>query len=169
MKRLLLLTIVTLLFSTGCGYRLSGRGRNLPPGAKTIVIPNFKNQTSRPQAEQFVTFAVRDEFIKRSRLRLSEGLANADLFLEGTIVDFTVTPVSYSEEGAANIYQVRLILNVRLIDMRNNETFFQKNWQSYQETYETDTDDFFSQETKSLTKIASKFASSIVASILENF
>ncbi len=169
MRRLLLLAVMALLFTTGCGYRLSGRGRNLPPGAKTIAIPNFKNQTARPQAEQFVTFAVRDEFIKRSRLRLSEGTANADLFLEGTITDFTVTPVSYSDEGAANVYEIRLTLNVRLIDLRSSETFFQKNGQVFQETYETDTDDFFSQETESLTRIAAKFASSIVASILENF
>ncbi len=169
MKNATWLLLAVALLHMQCGYRLSGRGRNLPAGAGTIAIPSFKNQTSRPQAEQFVTFAVREEFTKRSRLRLSEGLGNADLLLEGTITDFTVTPLSYSDEGAANVYEVRLTLNVSLIDLRSSEKFFQKTGQVFQETYETDSDDFFSQETGSLAKIASKFASSIVATVLENF
>jgi len=169
MKATAWLLLAAAVLQVHCGYRLSGRGRSLPAGARTIAIPSFKNQTSRPQTEQFVTFAVREEFIKRSRLSLSEGPGNADLLLEGTITDFTVTPLSYSDEGAANVYEVRLTLNVSLIDLRTSERFFQKSGQVFQETYETDSDDFFTQETGSLARIASKFASSIVATVLENF
>ena len=157
------------LFHLQCGYRLSGHARNLPPGAGSIAIPAFKNQTSRPEAEQFVTFAVRDEFVRRSRLRLIEAQREADLLLEGAITGFTVTPTSYSAEGVANLYSVRLVLEVRLVDMKSGEILFQGSGLSFQETYETDNADFFSQETGSLTKIAEKFASSIVTSVLENF
>lgn len=163
------LLLAVSLLNLQCGYRLSGRGRNLPPAARTIAIPDFKNQTARQQAEQFTTFAVRDEFIKRSRLRLVESTAAADLVLEGVITAFHTAPLSYTEAGAANLYEVRLTLDVRLIDMQTGELFYQGNGLAFRETYETDAADFFSQETGSLVKIAAKFASSIVASILENF
>lgn len=171
MKRRLnvFLLVAAALLDWNCGYRLSGRGANLPPGAATIAIPGFKNETSRPQTEQFVTFAVRDEFIRRSKLRLVERQRDADLLLEGEIKAFTVTPLSYSEAGEANLYEVRLTLAVRLIDMKNGEMVYQGSSLSFRETYETDDADFFSQETGSLTRIAEKFAASIVASVLENF
>jgi outer membrane lipopolysaccharide assembly protein LptE/RlpB len=169
MKKTAWLLLPLALLSLNCGYRLSGRGNNLPPAARTIAIPDFKNETSRPQVEQFVTFAVREEFIRRSRLRLVEDEANADLVLEGTITAFKALPVSYSDAGAANLYEVRLTMDVRLIDMQSGEVFYQGNGISFQEAYENETADFFSQETGSLAEIGSKFAASIVASILENF
>jgi TolB-like protein len=164
-----LLLLVAALASLQCGYHLSGSGRSLPAGAATIAIPDFKNQTSRPQVEQFVTFAIREEFVRRSRLRLAESPRNADLLLEGTIISFKTSPVSYSSEGEANLYEVRLTLDVRLIDMKSGDLIFQGNGLAFQETYETENADFFSQETGSLAKIAEKFASSIVSSVLENF
>jgi len=169
MKRLAWLLLAASLLNLRCGYRLAGRGNNLPPGATTIAIPAFKNQTSRPQVEQFVTFAVREEFARRSRLRLVESQADADLLLEGTITAFKTTPLSYSEAGGANFYEVRLTLDVRLVDMTTNEMAYQGSGLVFQETYDTDGADFFAQESGSLDRIAAKFAVAIVTSILENF
>jgi len=164
-----LLLLAAALACLQCGYRLAGSGQTLPEGAVTIAIPDFKNQTSRPQAEQFVTFAVREEFVRRSRLRLAESPRDADLLLEGTIISFKTSPVSYSSDGAANLYEVRLTLDVRLTDLKSGDLIFQGDGLAFQETYETENTDFFSQETGSLGEIAEKFASSIVTSILENF
>ena len=169
MKRTSWLLIALALLSLHCGYRLSGRGNNLPPAARTIAIPAFKNQTVRPQAEQFITFAVREEFVRRSKLRLVEAQADADLLLEGALVSFKTTPVSYSAAGAASLYEVRLTLDVRLIDLQNGEIFYQGKGVSFLETYEIESEDFFSQESGSLARIGAKFAASIVTSILENF
>ncbi len=169
MKRLAWLLLALALLNLRCGYRLAGRGNNLPPGATTIAIPAFKNQTSRPQVEQFVTFAVREEFARRSRLRLVESQADADMLLEGTITVFKTTPLTYSEAGGANFYEVRLTLDVRLVDMTTNEMAYQGSGLVFQETYDTDGADFFAQESGSLDRIAAKFAAGIVTSILENF
>jgi outer membrane lipopolysaccharide assembly protein LptE/RlpB len=171
MKRLAtgLLLLAAALSLSRCGYRLSGRGRDLPTGAATIAIPAFKNQTTRPQADQLVTFAVRDEFVRRSRLRLVESQDDADLLLEGTITAFSAAPISYSRAGAANQYEVRLALDARLIEIRSGVIVFQGSGLSFRETYATDNADFFSQETGSLARIAAKFASSIVTTILEKF
>lgn len=163
------LLLLLPLLNLQCGYRLSGRGRNLPPGTQTIAIPAFKNETTRYQAERFVTIAIKEEFTKRSRLRLVESLDKADLVLEGRISAFETVPISYTDRGAANLYEVSITIHVRLIDMKKNELFYEGSGLVFRETYETDSGDFFSQETGSLIKIAKKFASSVVSSILENF
>jgi TolB-like protein len=162
-----LLLLVSLL-NLQCGYRLSGRGRNLPATAQTIAIPEFKNETSQYQAERIVTFAVKDEFIRRSRLRLIESIDKADLLLEGVISAFDTAPI-YSASGAVNLYEVRITINIRLIDMKKNELFYKGTGQVFRETYESGAADFFSQETESQNKIVAKLASSIVSSILDNF
>ena len=169
MKHTSWLLLLISLLNLQCGYRLSGRGRSLPANAQTIAIPEFKNETSRYQAERFVTTAIKEEFIKRSRLRLSTSIDTADLVLEGSISVFETAPISYSDRGTANLYEVRITITVRLIDMKKNELFYEGTGLVFRETYETDAGDFFSQETGSLIEIAAKFASSIVSSILENF
>jgi hypothetical protein len=169
MKHTSWLLLLISLLNLQCGYRLAGRGRNLPATAQTIAIPEFKNETSRYQAGQFVTTAIREEFIKRSRLRLSASIDKADLILEGRISAFKTEPISSTNRGAANLYEVRITINVRLIDTKKNELFYEGDGLVFSETYETDAADFFSQETGSLIKIAAKFASSVVSSILDNF
>jgi TolB-like protein len=169
MKQITWLLLLISLLNLQCGYRLAGLGRNLPAAAQTIAIPEFKNETSRYQAGQFVTTAIREEFIKRSRLRLSKSTDKADLVLEGKISAFETEPISYTNSGAVSLYEVRITLNIRLSDMKKNELFYKGDKLVFRETYETDAADFFSQETSALIKITAKFASSIVSSILESF
>ena len=169
MKHSAWLLLLPALLNLQCGYRLAGRGRNLPAAAQTIVIPEFKNETSRYQADRFVTAAIKEEFIKMSRLRLSDAMDKADLLHEGMISAFETAPISYSGRGAANLYEVRIVINVRLIDMKKNELFYEGNGLVFREPFEMDAADFFSQEPAALNKIAAKFAASIVTSILDNF
>jgi outer membrane lipopolysaccharide assembly protein LptE/RlpB len=156
---------------TGCGYQLTGLGKQIPDHIKTIAIPDFENKTTRIEAEQFVTFAVKEEFILRSSLVLVSSRSNADSVLEGEIVTFNVTPVSLTDEGSAHLYQLRIVLRVRFIDLVNNEIIFEGENVSFAETYDIDDEDldFFSQETEVLLEIAERFAESVVTTILENF
>ena len=163
------LLLLVALLNLQCGYRLAGRGRNLPATAQTIYIPEFKNATLQYQAERFVTIAIKEEFIRRSRLRLSESIEKADLLLEGIISAFATAPVSHSDRGAAIQYAVSITVNVRLVDTKKNESFYMGTGLVFNDTYEAATADFFSQETESQNKIAAKFASSIVSSILDKF
>ncbi len=166
----LVLMVFTFMF-TSCGYQLAGFGKQIPGDIKTIVIPDFENKTTRIQAEQFVTFAVREEFIRRSELKLVRSRSNADSILEGEIVTFEVTPVSITSEGSATLYRLRIVLSVRFIDLRNNKIIFEGDKISFIDTYNIDDEelDFFSQETVKLLEIAEQFAESVVTTILENF
>ncbi|MGD2091722.1 MAG: LptE family protein [Candidatus Aminicenantes bacterium] len=185
MKQLILITSICLCLVTGavlnnCGYKLSGFSKQIPDHIKTIIIPDFENKTTRFQAEQFITFAVRDEFIKRSELVLVENESRADSILEGTITQFDVRPLSYAEDASANFYRVSISVSVRFIDLETSEIIFEGQNISFSDSYEIDiygdaagefdaAEDFFSQETETLAKIAGEFASSLVTTILENF
>lgn len=185
MKRLILITSICICLAMGmvlnnCGYKLTGFSKQIPDHINTIIIPDFENKTTRFQAEQFITFAVRDEFIKRSDLVLVEDESRADSVLEGTITQFNVKPLSYAEDASANFYRVSISVSVRFIDLKTNEIIFEGQNISFSDSYEIDiygdasgefdaAEDFFSQETEVLAKIAGEFASSVVTTILENF
>ncbi|MCP4217199.1 MAG: LptE family protein [bacterium] len=173
MRKLQLLTLFLCLAAlTACGYRLSGFGKEIPTHVKSIVIPDFDNKTTRIQAEQFVTYAVKDEFIRRSNLELLSSRYGADSILEGEIIAFDVTPVSYSRDASANVYEIRIVLNVRFIDLKENKVIFEGKSIAFNANYDINSEedsDFFSQENRKLEEIAEKFAESVVTSILENF
>jgi curli biogenesis system outer membrane secretion channel CsgG len=185
MKRLILITSIGICLAMGmvlinCGYKLAGFSNQIPDHIKTIIIPDFINKTNRFQADQYITFAVRDEFIKRSSLVLVENESRADSILEGTITQFNVSPLSYSDEASSNFYRVSISVSVRFIDLQSNEIIFEGQDITFNDSYKIDAyggdigdfnaaEDFFSQETETLAKIAGEFASSVVTTILENF
>lgn len=170
-RKYILVVFLSVLgwLSFSCGYRLAGTGRSIPDHIHSIVIRNFENKTTRYQAEQFVTYALRDEFIRRSRLKLVDRISQGDSALEGEIVRFDVRPLSYSGDALANQYRVTITLNVRFIDLKNNQIIFENQHLSFSDSYEIESGDFFSQETRALTRISKDFAESIVSTILENF
>jgi hypothetical protein len=169
MKPAVWLLLLLPLLSLQCGYHLTGRGRNLPAGTKTVAIPEFKNEASRYQAGHFVSAAIREAFIRRSRLRLSGAVDQADLLLEGGISDFKTAPISYTDRGTAKMYELRITVHVRLIDLKKNELFYEGTGLVFHGTYETDAGDFFSQEPGVLDRIGAKFAAAIVTTILDNY
>ncbi len=174
MLSLLVLLGFCMALFTGCGYRLSGFSNQIPPEIRTIAIPDFQNKTTRFQADQFITFAVKEEFIKRSKLRIVDRVDQADSVLEGTISSFTVVPISYSEDSMANLYRITISANVRFINLQNNQVIFEESDINFTDSYSLENasqfqDDFFSQQTDTLQKIAEKFAASVVTTIMENF
>lgn len=179
MKKLKIIAVLWVLVASmalfnGCGYRLSGYSNQLPPQLRTIAIPDFQNKTTRFQIDQYITFAVKEEFIKRSKLVLADRIDQADAVLEGTITNFSATPITYSEDATANLYKVTITANVRFMNLQNNEVIFEGTDIAFSDTYTLETggplpDDFFSQETDSLQKIVEQFAASVVTTIMENF
>jgi outer membrane lipopolysaccharide assembly protein LptE/RlpB len=172
MRKLLVISVLVVILGIAlchCGYKLAGFGKQIPEHVKTIFIPDFDNKTTRYQIDQYVTYAVKEEFIQRSNLVLADRETQADALLEGTITRFDVTPLSFGDDASANLYKVTVEVNVRFIDLKTNEIIFEGKGISFIDTYEIDSDDFFSQETETLIKIAREFAASVVTSILENF
>lgn len=173
MKKLMALSVVLMavlpLLLCNCGYRLAGLGNTLPDHIRSVAIPDFDNKTTRSQLDQYITYAVKEEFIQRSNLQLMNQVQQADSLLEGTITRFLVKPVSVGEEGSSNLYRVTVELDVRFIDLKTNDILFEGQGISFSDSYDIDDEDFFTRETETLLDIVEQIAASVVTSILENF
>ena len=104
----------------GCGYSFRG---NLPDHIKTVGVPIFQNKTSEPAVESLLTSAVIDAFASNGRLRVVKP-EEADAILTGEVVGYGVLSIAY--DNLANVRQYRLIvtMNLRLRDVKKNETLF---------------------------------------------
>ncbi len=71
----------------GCGYSLDYR---LPPGASTIAVPLFINDTFplRREIEFELTSLFRQELQSRAKVRIVDSAANPDLVVRGRIREF---------------------------------------------------------------------------------
>lgn len=113
MKNLITLFILffgTLLFTTSCKiYNFTGS--SISPEIKTIAISNFTNDAGQgpPRMAQNFTERLKDYYASNTNLRIIK--SNADLYLEGAIVSYALTPLAPT--GAETASQNRLTINVK--------------------------------------------------------
>ena len=110
MKRLqrsaLFLLVVTL---AGCGYSLVGRGSNLPPEVRRVLLMPLENATPRSQVDQILTRALSTELVNRKRFEVLSSAEGADAVLTGTVSSFTLSPVTFDDEGRATEYEIAIV------------------------------------------------------------
>ncbi|MCM2313855.1 MAG: LPS assembly lipoprotein LptE [Thermoanaerobaculia bacterium] len=164
--------LILVLFLSGCGYALVGKGNFLPADAKTVQIPTFVNRTTRVELEQRVTRAVAEEMVSRSGLRLVSEADGSDLIVKGIITSFGINPVAFDEQGRATQYQITVRASIQLLDHRAEDAVLWKNDQYYfTDSYPINPESggTFDQETQAINDIAVRFAESLVSSLLEGF
>lgn len=163
---------LTLFLASGCGYALVGRGRIRPAGAETILVPTFINQTTRVGLEQRVTQAVATELVGRGGFKLVNSQDATQLIMRGWITSFGITPVAFNSQGRATDYQASITAKIELVDHRAEDAVVWKNdhYRLFQ-TYPIDLEstDAFDQETRAVDEMASRFAQSLVTSLVEGF
>ncbi len=162
--------LVLSLFCAQCGYRLRGTGSFLPPHVKRVNVPMFKNLTTRFELDVKLTRSVIDELVARGKVEVVADNANADAVLVGEIISFTVNPIAFSDRNTADRYSIHIVARVVLRDTSNQKEIFSNPNFVYQEEYEVPPGtDFESWENQAISKVAEKFARSLVITILEGF
>ena len=125
--------ILTLLLA-GCGYTTS---RLLPAAYRTIYVEPLKNQipiteevneqlgyqANLPQLQEDVTRGVIDRFLFDGNLRVTTKREEADLVLDGEIIDFLRQPVRRLEDGSAEEYRLNLTAHLTLRDRKGTQVF----------------------------------------------
>ena len=114
-KLIILLGIIIVLVAPACvTYSFTGA----PITAKTISIDFFPNRARlvNPSLSQTFTDALRDKFVNQTKLDLVEG--EADLHLEGEIVDYGTRPVAIQGNETAALNRLTIVVEVRFT---NNE------------------------------------------------
>jgi len=114
-RRALAVLLVTLLLG-GCGYSTRG---NLPDHIQTVGVPIFKNRTLEPGVESAITSAVVTAFSNGGRLRVVP-VEQADAILQGEVVGYSLTGLTFDRNANVRAYRLQLVLNVEFRDVRRN-------------------------------------------------
>jgi hypothetical protein len=114
--------LVALL--AGCGYQLAGSGVGLPPGARTVGIGLFANQTREHGLEVALRRAIEEEFRRRSALDVVPD-SEADLVVTGTIRRFQTNPVGFIGTSEAVQYQGIVQIGFRLKERATGRVLYE--------------------------------------------
>jgi outer membrane lipopolysaccharide assembly protein LptE/RlpB len=117
----------------GCGYTT---GSLVPSGLKTVYVESFENKTSEPGLEIDVTNQIKDRFIQDGALDVADSKEKADSMLTGEIIGYEKKPLSYATSEEVAEYELVLTVNVKYIDLVNNEVLWEeKNFEADSEFY----------------------------------
>jgi len=129
MKKLALI-FFCLWLGAGCGYQL---GAILPNNIRTIYIENFKNSINpdssgsyqfQPGVEIKVTKEIISRYVFDGNLKIARK-DDADAILTGELVDYLKDPIRFAADNeVVEQYRLTLVINMKLLDQRNDEVIF---------------------------------------------
>lgn len=170
----MLLALLTQL--AGCGYSLAGRGSFLPADIKVIGVPLFKNNTNLFEFERRVTEKVRSELIGRGKYKVEPNADKVDAILAGEITSYSVAPAAANDARLATRYVLTLTANIEFRQVKDSKVLWSNPSMQFREEYDVtttapgaDAAAFLGQDANALDRLATEFARSIVAAILEAF
>lgn len=89
--------------------------RTLPAWVRGIYIPMFENDTAEPGLEEIGTQLTQEAFLTDGRVRIVQK-RDADLILQGRILEYEVLVADFGDEGVAEEHEIRIFADVRLFD-----------------------------------------------------
>jgi len=161
-----------LLLTVGCGYHTNATAVRLPSDLHTIYVPKIVNNSSTYRIGQTFTEAVVRELRSRTNYRIvTTNDGTADATLSGNVTNVFIAPLTYdSVTGRVSSSMVVVGLNANLTSKSGHVLWSNPNF-LYREQYQesTDTTSFFEEAGPAVQRIASDFAHTLVADILEAF
>jgi len=131
MKNYIIYILATILSFTfiSCGI-YSFTGGNVGD-AKTIQIDFFKNESPlvEPTLSQLFTQELQDLFTTQTNLTLVND--GGDLYFEGEITDYNITPMSATSDQTASQNRLTIIINVRFTNKLVEDDDFEKKFSFY--------------------------------------
>jgi len=162
--------VLAIIFLSGCGYQLRGRGSVWPPHMKSICVPVFKNTSGRFELDLKLTRSVINELITRARVSIEPDQDKAQGLLVGEISSFKVQPIAFSSEGAARRYKITVVTDVVFTDLLTDRIIFADDNFTYVDEYEVPAGlDYETMENQAIDRLAEKYARQLVVSLLEGF
>ena len=129
-----LITTLSLLFTTGCGYKVTYNlsGGSIPPEAHTFSVAYFPNNAPMvaPTLSNALTEGLRDKFSRQTRLQQVE--EGGDFAFEGEITNYTSTTASVSSGDYALMNRLTITVKVNFQNAVDQTTSFNaKTFSSY--------------------------------------
>ena len=107
----------------GCGYSMRP---TLPSGIKTLQVPVLENKTSEPGIEDFLTQALIQAIVNSGAAKIAKSADTADGRLEGKIVGYALTSLSFDRTANVTAYRLTVALALTLRDLRKNEVLWKQ-------------------------------------------
>lgn len=169
----MVLAVITMLGTSGCGYHTSGNAVRLPTNIHTIYVPMFTNITQTFRIEQTLTAAVVQELHSRTNFRVvtTNNDGNADATLQGIVRGTSNDPLTYdSVTGRISSSVVTLSVKVSLVS-KSGKTLWDNPNYTYREQYQVsrDVSSFFDESNPAFLRVAKEFAKSLVNNIVEAY
>lgn len=125
----LLFSVLCSLILTGCGYSTT---RLLPANYQKVAIEPLENripfteevseragyQANLPRLEERATRGLIDRFLFDGSLRVATKREEADLILEGALIDFSRQPVRRTDDNTVEEYRLNLVASLTLRDKK---------------------------------------------------
>jgi hypothetical protein len=160
------LLLLLFLLLPSCGYRLAGTKVNAGAG-RTIAIPTFANSTTTYRVEQRISDAVRREFVRGTKYRVTSENAG-DVLVSGQVVDYVTNPILFNERGRASSYNISVGLKILVTDMHSGEVLYQNDHWVVSDVFELgqNSSEFVPEDPAAVDRLSRQFASSLVATVL---
>lgn len=164
----LFLMVVSLV---GCGYALVGRGSNLPAEVRRVQLMPLENATPRAQVDQILTRALSTELVNRHRFEVLSSPEGADAVLTGKVTSFTLSPVTFDDQGRATEYEIAIVVGVEFKQVAPETLLYKNDSYLFRSSYEVKASElgFQDRETAAIEATAKDFAESLVTDLLEGF
>ena len=163
--------LAALALSAGCGYHLSGHGDLMPASAKTIAVV-FRNGTTHYELARMLPAEVTREFLTRTRYKVVEDRTQADVILQGSVVNIFPSPTtSDPTTGRATGALMVVLLNLTLTERASGKQLWARNGWDFRERYEVSTDPqvYFDESGPAMQRLSQDVARAVVSTILEHF
>jgi outer membrane lipopolysaccharide assembly protein LptE/RlpB len=169
MKTGKLILLVAALLTSGCGYRLAALKGNDGAG-RTIAVPTFTNKSTGYRIEQEISEAVRKELARRTRYLVTSEPAG-DVVVSGEVLSYNNTsPTVFNEQGRAAQYAIAVELKILVTDTASGKELFRNDQMTFRDSFQLSQNpaDFVPEDPAAIDRVASRFASSLVAALLHN-
>lgn len=168
----LVLAVGLASLSLSCGYNLTSKGSNLPAHVKTIGVPPFRNQTTRPELGQRITENIIQALVNRGKYKVTTETRGVDAVLSGSVISWTTKPVGLSDENdEPEAVTVTLEASVTFDDRKLGRVTWQEDRYRFSSEYDVqgDAEEYFDTELGAVEEVAEDFARAVVSAILQGF
>jgi len=156
----------------GCGYHVAGKAVLVPADVRTIAIPAFKNLSHQYRIEQKVTAAIKEEFVDRTKFRVTSNPSGADAVLKGTISNVKKSVLTFDPQtGRATTLQIQVTAAVTLQDLHTHKPIYSNSNYTFREEYQISPLNpvLFEEDQPAIDRLSRDLARTLVTDILEDF
>jgi len=123
------LFLVSCFLFTGCKYSFTGAVER--PDIKTITIEKFPNNALLVNAalSQSFTEQLRDKFLTQSRLSLVP--SNGDLYLSGSIIEYSILPQNVQANNVAAQNKLTITVKVKFVNTKYPDESWEQQFSNF--------------------------------------